>query len=129
MIFYFQIEVLNQDLKKKDTEIQFLKSKNDNSENKQKDLNQYISVLRESINAKEQQILMQLSDIADYKTRLREKESIVEKKINAIRSIQIEKHQIDSDIGEIRDQMDIKERKIRLLNRKVSLTIKNFTAC
>ena len=35
----------------------------------------------------------------------------------------MEKHQRDSDIGKIRDQMDIKERELSVFNRKVGLFV------
>ncbi len=63
---------------------------------------------------------MQQSEINDLRTRSREKETFIEKKNQQLQVIQLEKHQRDSDIGELRDQMDIKERKINVLNRKVT---------
>ena len=53
------------------------------------------------------------------RTRMRDKEAFVEKKNQQLQAIQLEKHQRDSDIGELKDQMDIKERKISVLNRKI----------
>ena len=62
---------------------------------------------------------MQQSEISDCRTRIRDKEGFIEKKYQHLQAIQLEKHQRDSDIGELRDQMDIKERKISVLNRKI----------
>ena len=79
----------------------------------------YLTLLKESIMTKDQQISMQQSEINDLRTRSREKETFIEKKNQQLQVIQLEKHQRDSDIGELRDQMDIKDRKINVLNRKV----------
>ena len=59
------------------------------------------------------------AEMADMRTRMRDKEAFVEKKNQQLQAIQLEKHQRDSDIGELKDQMDIKERKISVLNRKI----------
>lgn len=79
----------------------------------------YLTLLKESITTKDQQITMQQSEVNELRTRLREKEAFIEKKNQQLASIQLERHQRDSDIGELRDQMDIKERKINVLNRKI----------
>ena len=106
-------------MSRKETELQQLKTKFETCESKEKDLQHYLTLLKESILTKDQQITMQQSEINDLRTRIRDKESFIEKKNQHLQSIQLEKHQRDSDIGELRDQMDIKERKINVLNRKV----------
>lgn len=105
---------------RKETELQQLKTKFETCESKEKDLQHYLTLLKESILTKDQQINMQQSEINDLRTRSREKETFIEKKNQQLQVIQLEKHQRDSDIGELRDQMDIKERKINVLNRKVT---------
>lgn len=76
-------------------------------------------MLKESISTKDQQILIVQSETNDLRTRLRDKEAIIEKKTQQIQNYQLDKHQRDSDLLELRDQMDIKERKLNVLNRKI----------
>lgn len=106
-------------MSRKETELQQLKTKNETFESKERDLQHYLTLLKESIATKDQQITMQQSEVNELRVRLREKETFIEKKNQQLASIQLERHQRDSDIGELRDQMDIKERKINVLNRKI----------
>ncbi len=53
------------------------------------------------------------------RNRLRDREATIEKKTQQIQTFQVDKHQRDSDLLELRDQMDIKERKLNVLNRKI----------
>ena len=62
---------------------------------------------------------MQQSEVSDLRNRLKEKETTIDKKNQQLQTIQLEKHQRDSDMLELRDQMDIKERKVNVLNRKI----------
>jgi chromosome segregation ATPase len=114
-----KIDSLKCDLSRKETELQQLKTKYETCESKERDQQHYLTLLKESMSTKDQQISMQQSEVNDLRTRLREKESLIEKKNQYLQAIQIEKHQRDSDVGELRDQMDIKERKINVLNRKI----------
>jgi ELKS/RAB6-interacting/CAST family protein 1 len=117
--FKEKIESLKFELSRKETELEQLKTKYETCESKERDLQHYLTLLKESIATKDQQITMQQSEVNDLRTRLREKETFIEKKNQQLQTIQLEKHQRDSDIGELRDQMDIKERKINVLNRKI----------
>ena len=83
-------------------------------------MHHYLTLLKESISAKDQQIAMQHSEINDLRVRMKDKEVFIEKKSHQLQSLQLEKHQRDSDNAELKDQMDIKERKINVLNRKVN---------
>jgi ELKS/RAB6-interacting/CAST family member 1 len=114
-----KIETLKQEVSRKETEIQQLKTRYETSESKEKDLQHYLVLLKESVTTKDQQIGMQQTEINELRNRQREKDSFIEKKNQQLQSIQIEKHQCDSDINELRDQMEIKERKISVLNRKI----------
>lgn len=115
-----RIEAIKLELCQKETELQQLKTKYETIENKEKDLQHYVNLLKESINTKDQQINIQQSDINDLRNRIREKDGLVEKKNQQLQSVQLEKHQRDSDLAEMRDQMNIREKKINVLNRKVN---------
>ncbi len=115
-----RVEGYKSELSKRDTEIQQFRTKLETYESKEKDLQHYLGLLKESILTKDQQISMQQAEITDCRNRIRDKDGFMEKKNQQLQAVQLEKHQRDSDIGELRDQMDIKERKISVLNRKVS---------
>jgi chromosome segregation ATPase len=96
-----------------------MKTKYESIENKEKDLQHYLNLLKESISTKDQQLLIVQSEINDLRNRIRDKEAAIEKKQQQIQTFQVDKHQRDSDILELKDQMDIKERKLNVLNRKI----------
>jgi len=125
-----QTQRQNQDLKEKleqrinelhakDNECVTLKAKVDTYESKEKDLQHYISILKESILIKDQQVNMIQSEIADLRSRLKEKDSIIEKKNSKIQSIRLDRQQREFDLQEAKQQMDIRDRKINVLNRKI----------
>ncbi|CAF1468597.1 unnamed protein product [Adineta steineri] len=107
------------DLHVKDNECVTLKAKVDTYESKEKDLQHYISILKESILIKDQQVNMIQSEINDLRTRLKEKDSIIEKKNSKIQSTRIERQQRECDLQESKQQLDIRDRKINVLNRKI----------
>ena len=54
-----------------------------------------------------------------------EKEQLIEKKGKQLLNLQTEKKKVEQDLIDLHDHMDIKERKIAVLQRKV----RNFTIC
>ncbi|VDQ06340.1 unnamed protein product [Trichobilharzia regenti] len=56
----------------------------------------------------------------DFRKRIKEKESLLEKKTKALNTAQSAKRQIEQELTELKDQMDMKDRKISLLQRKAS---------
>lgn len=119
IFFSLKIETLKFDLTRKDNECQALKTKYESVESKEKDTQHYLNLLKESLSNKDQQIVILQSEINDLRTRLRDKDIIIEKKSQQIQTFQLEKHQKDSDLCELRDQIDIKERKLNVLYRKI----------
>ncbi len=114
-----RVESYKSEVSRRETELQQARTKLETCESKEKDLQHYLGLLKESIVTKEQQISMQQAEMAECRARIRDKDGFIEKKNQQLQAVQLEKHQRDSDIGELRDQMDIKERKISVLNRKV----------
>ena len=51
--------------------------------------------------------------------RLKEKDALIEKKGKSTLSVVAEKKRVENELSELRDHMDIKERKINVLQRKV----------
>ncbi|CAF0765631.1 unnamed protein product [Rotaria sp. Silwood1] len=103
----------------KENECVTLKAKVDTYESKEKDLQHYISILKESILIKDQQVNMIQSEINDLRTRLKEKDSIIEKKNSKIQSTRLDRQQCEYDLQESKQQLDIRDRKINVLNRKI----------
>ncbi|UJR35126.1 hypothetical protein I4U23_027897 [Adineta vaga] len=103
----------------KDNECVTLKAKVDTYESKEKDLQHYISILKESILIKDQQVNMIQSEINDLRTRLKEKDAIIEKKNSKIQSTRVDRQQRECDLQESKQQLDIRDRKINVLNRKI----------
>ncbi|CAF1660056.1 unnamed protein product, partial [Adineta ricciae] len=107
------------ELHAKDNECVTLKAKVDTYESKDKDLQHYISILKESILIKDQQVNMIQSEINDLRTRLKEKDAIIEKKNSKIQSTRVDRQQREYDLQESKQQLDIRDRKINVLNRKI----------
>ena len=53
--------------------------------------------------------------------KLEEKNKLIEKKTQAALHATQDKNRIANELGDLRDQVDIKDRKINVLQRKVSL--------
>ena len=51
--------------------------------------------------------------------KLEEKNKLIEKKTNAALHATQDKNRIGNELGDLRDQVDIKDRKINVLQRKV----------
>ena len=61
-----------------------------------------------------------LFQIEDLRKRVKEKETAVDKKIKQMTNVQGERKQLEVEIKELKDQMDIKDRKVLVLQKKVS---------
>lgn len=60
------------------------------------------------------------SDVEELRTRLEEKNRLIEKKTQtAVQAVQ-ERNRMNNELTELKDHMDIKDRKISVLQRKVS---------
>ena len=58
--------------------------------------------------------------------KLEEKNKLIEKKTNAALHATQDKNRIGNELGDLRDQVDIKDRKINVLQRKVTENILYF---
>ncbi|CAF0917158.1 unnamed protein product [Didymodactylos carnosus] len=114
-----KLDQFHNDIHVKENECTTLKAKVDTYESKERDLQHYITILKESIMIKDQQVTMVQSEVNDLRTRLKEKDSVIESKNLKIQSTRLERQQSDADLIESKQQLDIKDRKINLLNRKI----------
>ncbi|KAL5110471.1 ELKS/Rab6-interacting/CAST family member 1 [Taenia crassiceps] len=114
-----KVEFLTSELSKRDNEIYALQSRLEMAEKQQQDQNHHISVLKEQVKARENKVSMLTADIEDFRKRLKEKEGLLEKKTKLMANNATGKRQLETDLAELKDQVDLKERKISLLQRKV----------
>lgn len=60
------------------------------------------------------------ADVEELRTRLEEKNRLLEKKAQGAMSAVQDRNRITNELTELKDHMDIKDRKISVLQRKVS---------
>lgn len=91
--------------------------------NKKKDYQRHIAVLKESLCAKEEHYNMLQADVEELRARLEEKNRMIDKKTqNTLGAVQ-DRNRMQSELAELKDHMDIKDRKINVLQRKVCIYI------
>lgn len=75
--------------------------------------------MKESLAAKEEHYTMLQTDVEEMRARLEEKNRLLEKKTQTALQAQQERNRLTSESTELKDHMDIKDRKIVVLQRKV----------
>lgn len=69
------------------------------------------------------------ADVEELRARLEEKNHLIEKKTqSALQAVQ-ERNRLNNELTELKDHMDIKDRKINVLQRKVCLTSISIFKC
>lgn len=81
-------------------------------------------MLKESLCAKEEHYNMLQTDVEEMRARLEEKNRLIEKKTQGTLQTVQERNRLTSELTELKDHMDIKDRKISVLQRKVSISTK-----
>ncbi|CAH8560104.1 unnamed protein product [Heterobilharzia americana] len=114
-----KIEMLNSEISKRECELYTLQSRLEMVDKQQQDQTHHINVLKEQVNTREHKISMLTADAEDFRKRIKEKESLLEKKTKALNTAQSAKRQTEHELTELKDQMDMKDRKISLLQRKI----------
>lgn len=144
----FQMEQVKQDLSRKDTELLGLQTKLETLTNQFSDSKQHIEVLKESLTAKEQRAAILQTEVLHnpkkkpcllfksfyayhicfiavqvdaLRLRLEEKEATLNKKSKQIQEMSEEKGTLNGEIHDLKDMLDVKERKINVLQKKVIL--------
>lgn len=72
---------------------------------------------------------MSFAQVEEMKLRLDEKNRLIEKKTQAAMQAQQDRNRINTELTELKDHMDIKDRKINVLQRKVSNNLNFTTSC
>ncbi|KAJ6660010.1 hypothetical protein lerEdw1_018208 [Lerista edwardsae] len=110
---------VKQELSRKDTELLALQTKLETLTNQFSDSKQHIDVLKESLTAKEQRAAILQTEVDALRLRLEEKESMLNKKTKQIQEMAEEKGTQAGEIHDLKDMLDVKERKVNVLQKKI----------
>ncbi|EPY86966.1 hypothetical protein CB1_000286017 [Camelus ferus] len=111
---------VKQELSRKDTELLALQTKLETLTNQFSDSKQHIEVLKESLTAKEQRAAILQTEVDALRLRLEEKETMLNKKTKQIQDMAEEKGTQAGEIHDLKDMLDVKERKVNVLQKKVA---------
>ncbi|XP_077565521.1 ELKS/Rab6-interacting/CAST family member 1-like isoform X2 [Stigmatopora nigra] len=114
-----KVDQLKQDLNRKDSEMLALRTKLDTLNNQFSDSKQHVDVLKESLAAKEQRAAILQTELDALRIRLEEKEALLSKKSTQISEISDEKSTQSGEISDLKDMLDVKERKVVVLQKKI----------
>ncbi len=138
-----QMDQVKQDLSRKDTQFLGLQTKLETLTNQFSDSKQHIEVLKESLTAKEQRAAILQTEVVDQasdwsspitpadslihfflqvdalRLRLEEKETMLNKKSKQIQEMSEEKSTLNGEIHDLKDMLEVKERKVNVLQKKV----------
>ncbi|XP_061662769.1 ELKS/Rab6-interacting/CAST family member 1-like isoform X3 [Syngnathoides biaculeatus] len=119
MLLLREIDQVKQELNRKDSELLALRTKLDTLNNQFSDSKQHVDVLKESLTAKEQRAAILQTEVDALRIRLEEKESLLSKKSQQISEISDEKSTQHGEISDLKDMLDVKERKVVVLQKKI----------
>nr|XP_057933898.1 ELKS/Rab6-interacting/CAST family member 1-like isoform X7 [Doryrhamphus excisus] len=114
-----KMDQAKQELNRKDSELLALRTKLDTLNNQFSDSKQHVDVLKESLTAKEQRAAILQTEVDALRIRLEEKESLLSKKSQQISEITDEKSTQHGEITDLKDMLDVKERKVNVLQKKI----------
>ncbi|KAK2539705.1 Erc1 [Columba guinea] len=109
---------VKQELSRKDTELLALQTKLETLTNQFSDSKQHIEVLKESLTAKEQRAAILQTEVDALRLRLEEKETMLNKKTKQIQEMAEEKGTQAGEIHDLKDMLEVKERKVNVLQKK-----------
>lgn len=111
-----QLDEFRVEIQRRDQEILAMSAKMKTLEEQHQDYQRHIAVLKESLCAKEEHYNMLQADVEELRQRLDEKNRHIEKKTQ---QSQQERARSAAEVAELKEHMDIKDRKINVLQRKV----------
>ncbi|XP_047678792.1 ERC protein 2 isoform X3 [Tachysurus fulvidraco] len=114
-----EIDQLKQDLSKKESEMLALQTQLETLTNQNSDCKQHIEVLKETITAKEQRATIMQTEVDALRLRLEEKESFLNKKSKQLQDVTDEKGILTGEIRDLKDMLEVKERKIIVVQKKI----------
>ncbi|XP_071961332.1 ELKS/Rab6-interacting/CAST family member 1-like isoform X2 [Antedon mediterranea] len=118
--FKIKVDKMKVEMTKKDSEIQGLQTRLDTLNHQDQDSQAHIQLLKESLSAKEQRIVIMQADIEALRGRLEEKESLIQQKNDQLSNMSTSKNKHSSEVAELREMVDIKDRKANVLQRKLA---------
>ncbi|XP_033115269.1 ELKS/Rab6-interacting/CAST family member 1-like [Anneissia japonica] len=118
--FKIKIDKMKVEMTKKDSEIQGLQTRLDTLNHQDQDSQAHIQLLKESLSAKEQRIVIMQADIEALRGRLEEKESLIQQKNDQLSNMSTDKNKHSNEVAELREMVDIKDRKTNVLQRKLA---------
>ncbi|XP_027899410.1 ELKS/Rab6-interacting/CAST family member 1-like isoform X1 [Xiphophorus couchianus] len=113
------MEQAKQELSRKDSELLALRTKLETLNNQFSDSKQHVDVLKESLTAKEQRAAILQTEVDALRLRLEEKESLLSKKSQQMSELTEEKSTQQGEITDLKDMLDVKERKVNVLQKKI----------
>ncbi|XP_019947935.2 ELKS/Rab6-interacting/CAST family member 1-like isoform X2 [Paralichthys olivaceus] len=113
------MEQAKQELSRKDSELLGLRTKLETLNNQFSDSKQHVDVLKESLTAKEQRAAILQTEVDALRLRQEEKESFLSKKSQQISELTDEKSTQQGEITDLKDMLDVKERKVNVLQKKI----------
>ncbi|XP_022081370.1 ELKS/Rab6-interacting/CAST family member 1-like isoform X3 [Acanthaster planci] len=114
-----QVDQLKLELNKKSSEVQALQTKIETLTHQHQDYQAHVSLLKESLAAKEQHSSILQADVEALRARLDEKEMTLVRKEQLLSTLSTDKTKRFSEVNELKEMLDIKERKIGVLQRKI----------
>ncbi|XP_073767438.1 ELKS/Rab6-interacting/CAST family member 1 isoform X2 [Danio rerio] len=109
----------NKEVVKKESELMALQTKLDTLTNQNSDSKKHIEVLKESLTAKEHRSCILQTEVEALRLRVEERESFLNKKNKQIQDLIEEKATLSSEICDLKDMLDVKEKKISILQKKL----------
>uniref|UniRef100_A0A671R118 Uncharacterized protein n=1 Tax=Sinocyclocheilus anshuiensis TaxID=1608454 RepID=A0A671R118_9TELE len=113
-----KIDLLKQEVVKKQSESMALQTKLDTLSNQNSDCKQHIEVLKESLIAKEHRANILQAEVDALRLCLDERESFLNKKIKQTQDLIEEKGTLNSEMCDLKDMLEVKEKKINILQKK-----------
>ncbi|XP_026124642.1 ERC protein 2-like [Carassius auratus] len=113
-----KVDLLKQEVVKKESESMALQTKLDTMSNQNSDCKQHIEVLKESLIAKEHRANILQAEVDALRLRLDERESFLNKKIKQTQDLIEEKGTLNSEMCDLKDMLEVKEKKINILQKK-----------
>uniref|UniRef100_A0A3B3WCL6 FIP-RBD domain-containing protein n=1 Tax=Poecilia mexicana TaxID=48701 RepID=A0A3B3WCL6_9TELE len=114
-----EVSQAKQELSRKDSELLALRTKLETLNNQFSDSKQHVDVLKESLTAKEQRAAILQTEVDALRLRLEEKESLLSKKSQQMSELTEEKSTQQGEITDLKDMLDVKERKVNVLQKKI----------
>ncbi|TRY66067.1 hypothetical protein DNTS_033193 [Danionella cerebrum] len=114
-----KIELLKQELLKKESELMALQTQLDSLTNQNADNKRHVQVLKDTLATKEHGVGVLQTEVESLRVRLEERESFLLKKSQQIQDLIEEKATLSSEICDLKDMLEVKEKKIGILQKKV----------